>query len=90
MPRQVFQFPAIEISKAPSVLHTIIVAMMKLSPSFASCFLAFAVWARVGFAAPSDCTSFSDSLVEFSSSFQQPSPPLVQNEFRAQFFQHKW
>jgi hypothetical protein len=39
---------------------------------------------------PETCTGFPSNLVEFSSSFQQPAPPSVNNEFKANWIQHKW
>ncbi|KAK5726449.1 hypothetical protein LTS12_027439 [Elasticomyces elasticus] len=38
----------------------------------------------------SRCHQFSDELVEFSSHFQEPEPPLIKTEFRTAFLQHKW
>jgi hypothetical protein len=29
-------------------------------------------------------------MVEFSSNFKQPDPPLLKNDFTASFIQHKW
>ncbi|KAF3398179.1 hypothetical protein F1880_006494 [Penicillium rolfsii] len=36
------------------------------------------------------CNDFPASMLEFTSSFQQPEPPLVKNEFKTSFIQHKW
>ncbi|OOQ82800.1 hypothetical protein PEBR_37350 [Penicillium brasilianum] len=38
----------------------------------------------------SSCNEFPTSMLEFSSSFQQPEPPLVKTEFKTSFIQHKW
>ncbi len=38
----------------------------------------------------SACARFAPSVVEFSSSFQQPEPPLIASEFNTSFIQHKW
>ncbi|KAH8697087.1 hypothetical protein BGW36DRAFT_295922 [Talaromyces proteolyticus] len=40
--------------------------------------------------APAACTAFPSSVREFSSQFQQPEPPLVKNQFKTSFIQHKW
>jgi hypothetical protein len=29
-------------------------------------------------------------MLEFSSGFEQPEPPLVKTEFKTSFIQHKW
>lgn len=36
------------------------------------------------------CPPFPPTLVEYSSAFQQPKPPLVKPEFKTGFVQHKW
>ncbi|CZR68724.1 uncharacterized protein PAC_18623 [Phialocephala subalpina] len=36
------------------------------------------------------CTPFPLTVAEFSSSFQQPVPPLVQTEYKTSWVQHKW
>ncbi len=36
------------------------------------------------------CPGFSANLTEFSSKFQQPNPPFINNEFKASWIQHKW
>lgn len=36
------------------------------------------------------CAAFPPSMIEYSSGFKQPKPPLVQPEFTANFVQHKW
>lgn len=36
------------------------------------------------------CTPFPSSMIEYSSGFKQPKPPLVQPEFTTNFVQHKW
>ncbi|KAF8849594.1 hypothetical protein BDZ45DRAFT_772282 [Acephala macrosclerotiorum] len=36
------------------------------------------------------CPGFPPNTIEFSSSFQQPTPPSVSNEFKASWIQHKW
>ncbi|KAH8896732.1 hypothetical protein GQ53DRAFT_818998 [Thozetella sp. PMI_491] len=33
---------------------------------------------------------FPPTMIEFSSQFQQPLPPVVKTEFNASFIQHKW
>ncbi|KAJ6002787.1 hypothetical protein N7451_005334 [Penicillium sp. IBT 35674x] len=38
----------------------------------------------------SSCPPFSSSLIEYSSGFQEPAPPLVKDEYTANFIQHKW
>ncbi|KAJ5656002.1 hypothetical protein N7507_007952 [Penicillium longicatenatum] len=38
----------------------------------------------------SNCTPFSSFLIEYASGFQEPSPPMVKDEFTANFIQHKW
>ncbi|KAJ4164438.1 hypothetical protein LMH87_006114 [Akanthomyces muscarius] len=48
-----------------------------------------AVAAGMGATAPS-CPPFPSSMVEFSASFKQPEPPLIQPEYRTNFVQHKW
>ncbi|CZR50252.1 uncharacterized protein PAC_00124 [Phialocephala subalpina] len=36
------------------------------------------------------CPGFPPNTIEFSSLFHQPTPPLVSNEFKASWIQHKW
>ncbi|RFU82182.1 hypothetical protein TARUN_15 [Trichoderma arundinaceum] len=36
------------------------------------------------------CTAFPSSMIEYSSGFEQPKPPLVESEFTTNFVQHKW
>jgi hypothetical protein len=36
------------------------------------------------------CPGFPTNIDVFSSSFQQPPPPLVNQEFKASWVQHKW
>lgn len=36
------------------------------------------------------CAPFPSSMIEYSSGFKQPKPPLVQPEFTTNFVQHKW
>ncbi|KAI5458298.1 hypothetical protein BGZ63DRAFT_432809 [Mariannaea sp. PMI_226] len=56
-----------------------------------SCLLIAAVFAEAGSAAKtSGCPPFPSSVVEFSSGFKQPAPPLVNSEFNTSFVQHKW
>jgi hypothetical protein len=38
----------------------------------------------------SPCNDFPASMLEFTSGFQQPEPPLVKPEFKTNFVQHKW
>ncbi|CAI7585547.1 unnamed protein product [Penicillium bialowiezense] len=38
----------------------------------------------------SGCRPFPSSMIEFSSGFVQPSPPVIQAEFQTSFIQHKW
>ncbi|KAJ5556800.1 hypothetical protein N7494_000715 [Penicillium frequentans] len=38
----------------------------------------------------SSCAPFSSSMIEFASGFEEPSPPLVKDEYTANFIQHKW
>ncbi|KAJ5889845.1 hypothetical protein N7504_010655 [Penicillium tannophilum] len=45
---------------------------------------------RVTATKSSSCAPFSASLIEYSSGFQEPSPPLVNDEYTANFIQHKW
>ncbi|EAW13447.1 uncharacterized protein ACLA_054940 [Aspergillus clavatus NRRL 1] len=40
--------------------------------------------------APAACTAFPSKIRDFSSDFQQPEPPLIANEFKTSFIQHKW
>lgn len=35
-------------------------------------------------------SAFPSSMIEFSSTFDQPPPPLVSTEYTANFLQHKW
>lgn len=35
------------------------------------------------------CNDFPVSMLEFTSGFQQPEPPLVKTEFKTSFIQHK-
>lgn len=37
-----------------------------------------------------ECPPFPLSVVEFSSGFHQPVPPLIKPEFNTSFIQHKW
>ncbi|KAK5993673.1 hypothetical protein PT974_07108 [Cladobotryum mycophilum] len=37
-----------------------------------------------------DCPPFPSSMLDFSSNFEQPVPPLVKSEFNTSFVQHKW
>ncbi|RHZ43941.1 uncharacterized protein CDV56_102991 [Aspergillus thermomutatus] len=36
------------------------------------------------------CHTFPSSMEEYSAEFQQPNPPLIKNEFKTSFIQHKW
>ncbi|KAM0257091.1 hypothetical protein ACHAQJ_004555 [Trichoderma viride] len=36
------------------------------------------------------CVAFPSSMIEYSSGFKQPKPPLVASEFTTNFVQHKW
>lgn len=45
---------------------------------------------RVTATKSSSCAPFSSSLIEYSFGFQEPSPPLVNDEYTANFIQHKW
>lgn len=38
----------------------------------------------------SDCHPFPSSVIEFSSGFKQPEPPLLKAEYETNFIQHKW
>ena len=38
----------------------------------------------------SSCNDFPTSMLEFSSGFEQPEPPIVKTEFKTSFIQHKW
>ncbi|KAJ5872782.1 uncharacterized protein N7529_005135 [Penicillium soppii] len=38
----------------------------------------------------SSCRSFPSSMIEFSSEFKQPTPPMIQAEYETNFIQHKW
>ncbi|GIJ90092.1 hypothetical protein Asppvi_009042 [Aspergillus pseudoviridinutans] len=38
----------------------------------------------------SSCPPFPSSMVEFSSEFKQPDPPMVKAEYETNFIQHKW
>jgi hypothetical protein len=38
----------------------------------------------------SSCRPFPSSMIEFSSEFKQPTPPMIQAEYEAHFIQHKW
>ncbi|KAK5654560.1 hypothetical protein OQA88_7189 [Cercophora sp. LCS_1] len=48
------------------------------------------VVATAGPSATQKCPPFPTSLVEFSSGFHQPPPPLIKPEFNTSFIQHKW
>lgn len=39
---------------------------------------------------PSSCAQFPSSMIEFTSGFQEPSAPLVKDEYTTNFIQHKW
>ena len=41
-------------------------------------------------ASSAKCPSFPSSVVEYSSNFKQPAPPLVKSEYATSFIQHKW
>ncbi|KAJ5136310.1 hypothetical protein N7448_004864 [Penicillium atrosanguineum] len=36
------------------------------------------------------CPPFPSSMVEFSSEFKQPDPPMIKAEYETNFIQHKW
>ncbi|GFF28316.1 hypothetical protein IFM51744_00519 [Aspergillus udagawae] len=38
----------------------------------------------------SSCPPFPSSMIEFSSEFEQPDPPMVKAEYKTNFIQHKW
>ncbi|KAF5675555.1 hypothetical protein FHETE_2552 [Fusarium heterosporum] len=38
----------------------------------------------------SRCPSFPSSMLEFSSEFVQPKPPVIKSHYKAHFVQHKW
>ncbi|CAG7955668.1 unnamed protein product [Penicillium salamii] len=38
----------------------------------------------------SSCRPFPSSMIEFSSDFEQPTPPMIQAEYQTSFIQHKW
>lgn len=38
----------------------------------------------------SSCRPFPSSMIEFSSEFKQPNPPVIKAEYEANFIQHKW
>ncbi|CAI7606920.1 hypothetical protein N7533_003519 [Penicillium manginii] len=38
----------------------------------------------------SNCSPFPSSVIEFSSGFKQPDPPLIKAEYGTSFIQHKW
>ncbi|KAL4783379.1 hypothetical protein BJX76DRAFT_358021 [Aspergillus varians] len=38
----------------------------------------------------SSCRPFPSSMIEFSSEFKQPTPPMVKAEYETSFIQHKW
>jgi hypothetical protein len=54
--------------------------------------LCFSVVALATSTKPNDflCSDLPVSMLEFTSSFQQPEPPLVKPEFKTSFIQHKW
>ncbi|OAQ72894.1 hypothetical protein VFPPC_12883 [Pochonia chlamydosporia 170] len=41
-------------------------------------------------AAATTCPPFPPSVIEYSSQFRQPKPPMVKPEFQTHFVQHKW
>ncbi|EHK20491.1 uncharacterized protein TRIVIDRAFT_154462 [Trichoderma virens Gv29-8] len=57
---------------------------------FIQIFLAAAVTVPVIAAKVPKCTPFPSTMIEYSSGFKQPKPPLVQPEFTTNFVQHKW
>ncbi|KAF4995732.1 hypothetical protein FGRMN_4939 [Fusarium graminum] len=38
----------------------------------------------------SHCPPFPSSMVEFSSGFVEPKPPVIKSQYKAHFVQHKW
>jgi hypothetical protein len=38
----------------------------------------------------SSCRPFPSSVIEYSSGFEQPNPPMIKAEYEANFIQHKW
>jgi hypothetical protein len=38
----------------------------------------------------SNCHPFPSSMIEFSSEFKQPDPPMIKAEYETNFIQHKW
>ncbi|CAG8342212.1 unnamed protein product [Penicillium salamii] len=38
----------------------------------------------------SSCRPFPSSMIEFSSEFEQPTPPMIKAEYQTSFIQHKW
>ncbi|KGO43449.1 hypothetical protein PEX1_089130 [Penicillium expansum] len=38
----------------------------------------------------SSCPPFPSSVIEFSSEFKQPDPPMIKAEYETNFIQHKW
>lgn len=41
-------------------------------------------------AAQPSCSPFPSTIIDFSSTFQQPNPPLISAEFKSSWRQHKW
>ncbi|GFP58655.1 hypothetical protein TASIC1_0011002200 [Trichoderma asperellum] len=52
--------------------------------------LAAATLVALAAASTPKCAAFPPSMIEYSSGFKQPKPPLVQPEFTTNFVQHKW
>ncbi|KAH7258460.1 hypothetical protein FSOLCH5_007413 [Fusarium solani] len=57
---------------------------------FYQLFTALAASTTVMAASSLRCSPFPSSMIEFSSGFVQPEPPLVKPEFKTNFVQHKW
>lgn len=54
-------------------------------------FLLFAIAGMISLSSAGASSQPSPASVElFSSTFQQPKPPLVESSFRTAFIQHKW
>ncbi|KAL4876487.1 hypothetical protein BJY04DRAFT_199761 [Aspergillus karnatakaensis] len=59
-------------------------------PTLATLGLAVGAACKPFSTASSTCHDFPASMIEYSSTFQQPEPPILKTEFQTSFIQHKW